>query len=65
MPWYEAFGMTETGADLRVTDRDHDELVGTGCLGRPVSYRQVRIVDAAASRSRPGRPARSRWPAPG
>jgi crotonobetaine/carnitine-CoA ligase len=47
VPWYEAFGMTETGADLRVTDRDHDELVGTGCLGQPVSYRQVRIVDAA------------------
>jgi carnitine-CoA ligase len=45
--WYEAFGMTETGADLRVTDRDHDELVGTGCLGGPVSYREVRIVDAA------------------
>jgi crotonobetaine/carnitine-CoA ligase len=43
--WYETFGMTETGADLRVTDRDHDELVGTGCLGRPVSYRQVRVVD--------------------
>ncbi len=46
VPWHEAFGMTETGADLRVTDDDHDELVGTGCLGRPVSYRQVRIVDA-------------------
>ncbi len=45
--WHEAFGMTETGADLRVTDRDHDELVGTGCLGGPVSYRQVAIVDAA------------------
>jgi carnitine-CoA ligase len=44
--WYEAFGMTETGGDLRVTDLDHDELVGTGCLGGPVSYRQVRIVDA-------------------
>jgi crotonobetaine/carnitine-CoA ligase len=47
VPWYEAFGMTETGADLRVTDRDHDELVGTGCLGRPVSYRRARIVDPA------------------
>jgi crotonobetaine/carnitine-CoA ligase len=46
VPWYEAFGMTETGADLRVTDRDHDELVGTGCLGLPVSYRQARIVNS-------------------
>ena len=44
--WYEAFGMTETGADLRVTDLDHNELVGTGCMGGPVSYRNVRIVDA-------------------
>jgi carnitine-CoA ligase len=43
--WYETFGMTETGGDLRVTYLDHDELVGTGCLGGPVSYRQVRIVD--------------------
>jgi crotonobetaine/carnitine-CoA ligase len=43
--WYEAFGMTETGADLRVTDLDHDELVGTGCMGGPVSYRHVRVVD--------------------
>ena len=38
--------MTETGADLRVTDADHDELVGTGCLGNPVGYKQVRITDA-------------------
>jgi carnitine-CoA ligase len=44
VPWYEAFGMTETGADLRVTDADHDELVGTGCLGGPVSYRRARIT---------------------
>jgi carnitine-CoA ligase len=47
VPWYEAFGMTETGGDLRVTDRDHDELVGTGCMGGPVSYRQARILDTA------------------
>jgi crotonobetaine/carnitine-CoA ligase len=46
VPWYEAFGMTETGADLRVTDADHDELVGTGCLGGPVSYRRVQIAGA-------------------
>jgi crotonobetaine/carnitine-CoA ligase len=38
--------MTETGADLRVTDADRDELVGTGCLGGPVSYRRVRIAGA-------------------
>jgi len=47
VPWYEAFGMTETGADLRVTDTDHDELVGTGCLGLPVGYKKVQITDDA------------------
>ncbi|MBU2663663.1 AMP-binding protein [Actinoplanes bogorensis] len=45
VPWYEAFGMTETGADIRVTPREHDELVGTGCLGRPATHRDVMISD--------------------
>ena len=54
VPWYEAFGMTETGADLRVTDADHDELVGTGCLGRPAGYRRVRIADATGQPVPPG-----------
>ena len=44
--WYEAFGMTETGADLRVTDPDHDQLVGSGCVGTPTRAREARIVDA-------------------
>ena len=43
--WYEAFGMTETGADLRVTDLDHDRLVGSGCLGLPAAHREARVVD--------------------
>jgi crotonobetaine/carnitine-CoA ligase len=45
--WYEAFGMTETGADLRVTDTDHDELVGSGCVGAATRAREARIVDTA------------------
>jgi carnitine-CoA ligase len=45
VPWHEAFGMTETGADLRVEPGDHDETVGTGCVGRPLAHRDVRIVD--------------------
>jgi carnitine-CoA ligase len=49
VPWYEAFGMTETGADLRVTEADHDELVGTGCLGLPARHRRVRIIGADGS----------------
>ncbi|WP_347565595.1 AMP-binding protein [Nocardioides sp. IC4_145] len=43
--WYEAFGMTETGADIRVTAEDHDALVGTGSLGRPAGHREARVVD--------------------
>ncbi len=43
--WYEAFGMTETGADIRVSAAEHDALVGTGCLGRPAAHREVRVVD--------------------
>lgn len=45
VPWFEAFGMTETGADIRVTPEDHDELVGSGCLGRPAAHREVRLDD--------------------
>ncbi|MFN8185368.1 MAG: AMP-binding protein [Candidatus Nanopelagicales bacterium] len=44
--WYEAFGMTETGADLRVTEADHDELVGSGCVGAATRSREARIMDA-------------------
>jgi len=43
VPWFEAFGMTETGADIRVSPDDHDELVGSGCLGRPAAHREVRL----------------------
>ncbi|NYD59031.1 crotonobetaine/carnitine-CoA ligase [Nocardioides marinisabuli] len=41
--WYEAFGMTETGADIRVGAEEHAALVGTGCLGRPAAHREVRL----------------------
>lgn len=44
-PWYEAFGMTETGGDIRMDPRDHDECVGTGCLGRPAPGREAMIAD--------------------
>ena len=45
VPWYEAFGMTETGGDIRMTVADHDETVGTGCIGRPSRDREVMIAD--------------------
>lgn len=43
-PWYEAFGMTETGGDIRVREEDHDELVGTGCIGSPSRDREAMIA---------------------
>ncbi|TWP50933.1 ATP-dependent acyl-CoA ligase [Lentzea tibetensis] len=52
--WYEAFGMTETGADIRVGADDHDELVGTGCLGRPAAHREARVVDGELQLRGPG-----------
>ncbi|MEU3274758.1 AMP-binding protein [Saccharomonospora sp. NPDC006951] len=45
VPWFEAFGMTETGSDIRMTPEDHDEFVGTGCLGRAGALREVMIAD--------------------
>ncbi|MEU6645214.1 AMP-binding protein [Saccharomonospora sp. NPDC046836] len=50
VPWFEAFGMTETGGDIRMYPEDHDELVGTGCIGRPAPGREVMI---AAESGRP------------
>lgn len=47
VPWYEAFGMTESGADLVVGPEDHDAAVGTACLGRPHRGREVAVVDPA------------------
>src|SRR5690625_1153445 len=44
-PWYEVFGMTETGADIRMSKEEHDELIGSGCIGKPFSHREVRIVN--------------------
>jgi len=47
VPWFEAFGMTETGGDIRMSEVDHDELVGSGCIGRPTRDREAMIVDDA------------------
>ena len=46
VPWYEAFGMTESGLDIAVELDDHDETVGTGCIGTPMPGREARVVDA-------------------
>src|SRR5690606_31271309 len=45
VPWYEACGLTETGGDIRMYPGDHDELVGSGCIGRPAAHREVVVAD--------------------
>ena len=44
VPVHEIYASTETTADIAVTS-DMDRKVGTACIGRPVPYREVRIVD--------------------
>jgi len=53
-PWYELFGMTETGLNLAVLDDDHDELVGTGSLGSVMSHCEAKVVDEAGVEAPPG-----------
>jgi carnitine-CoA ligase len=44
VPWFEAFGMTETGVNIAVTDGEHDELVGTGSIGRPMAHAEAEVA---------------------
>lgn len=44
-PWYELYGMTETGVDIRTRAADHDAALGTGCIGHPAPDREARILD--------------------
>ncbi len=41
--WFEAFGMTETGADIYVTPDIHAATVGEGALGLPRPHRRAEI----------------------
>ena len=45
VPWYEAFGMTESGLDIAIELADHGDAVGTGCIGTPMPGREARVVD--------------------
>lgn len=47
VPWYEVFGMTETGYDLSMRVEEHDKYIGTHALGRPAIDREVRIMNEA------------------
>ncbi len=46
VPWYEVFGMTETGYDISMRIHEHDQYVGTDALGRPATDREVRIINS-------------------
>ena len=48
-PWFEVFGMTETGGDIHVTDIEHDALVGSGAIGVAKPGREARIADGAGA----------------
>jgi crotonobetaine/carnitine-CoA ligase len=45
VPWFEVYGMTETGMDVRMSPDEHDDFVGSGCIGRLLPHRDARIVD--------------------
>jgi len=53
-PWLETFGMTETGGDLGVSLAEHDELVGSGSMGRPLPDREAQVVDDEDNELAPG-----------
>ncbi len=53
-PWYEAFGMTESGLNIGMSPEDHDALVGTGCLGRALWHNEVTVVGADDRELPPG-----------
>lgn len=46
VPWFETYGMTEVGGVCALKPEDHDAMIGTGCIGTPNEYREIRVVDA-------------------
>lgn len=53
-PWYEVFGMTETGANIAVSPGDHGRAVGTACLGRALPHNEAAVVDQEGRPVAPG-----------
>jgi crotonobetaine/carnitine-CoA ligase len=54
-PWYEAFGMTESGFNTTTLyEPDHDEIVGTGCIGSPLPHNDVSVLTPEGNLVAPG-----------
>jgi crotonobetaine/carnitine-CoA ligase len=53
-PWYEVFGMTESGVNIAVTPADHEGAVGTACLGRALPHNEAAVVDTEDRPVAPG-----------
>ncbi|MFD2131837.1 AMP-binding protein [Pseudogracilibacillus auburnensis] len=45
VPWYEVFGMTESGYDISMRREEHKQYVGTNAIGRGAIDREVRIMN--------------------
>jgi crotonobetaine/carnitine-CoA ligase len=55
-PWYETFGMTESGFNTAVGKADHDHLVGSGCIGAALPHNDVSVLTPDGSVVPPGTP---------
>ncbi|MDQ4006124.1 MAG: AMP-binding protein [Actinomycetota bacterium] len=45
VPWFEVFGMTETGINIAVLPHERDRLVGSGSMGRALDHCEAAVVD--------------------
>lgn len=55
VPWYELYGMTECGMATLEKPEEHEEVIGTGCIGRATRERELRVVDDEGRRQPRGR----------
>jgi crotonobetaine/carnitine-CoA ligase len=53
VPWYEAFGMTESGFNTATGASDRD-VVGTGCIGSPLPHNEVSVLTPEGDVVAPG-----------
>lgn len=55
VPWHEVFGMTESGVNVGVPRTDHDRLVGSGCIGKPLPHNEAAVFDEHDAACPPGK----------